>query len=231
MGSPPKTADQIAFQNKIILKIQLIGAKLSCGMEDQLKSNLSKIKFIGEKLNRVETKIPAFKQHLQELETNYKKVSNQFDDMFTAHEKTFLSVRRNLENANDKTIGELEMKMMHPMKHQKYLIETKSENNGSSCRHHYSRDIARMNPELPSFVSDKYKQRKLMNVDEVRAARYLHEAMHPRDMSWMSSISRSAELFSSDSCRKAILDSLNMAWTQDKFKNVEDKYNMKHQCE
>ena len=43
----------------------------------------------------------------------------------------------------------------------------------------------------------------------------------------MNVILRSATLFSSDGCRKAILDSLNMAWTQDKYKNVEDKYKMK----
>ena len=99
--------------------------------------------------------------------------------MFTAHEKTFLYVRRNLENANDKTIGELEMKMLHPMKHQKYLIETKSENNGTSCRHHYSRDIARMNPELPSFVSDKYKWGLRIITIIVRVGK--RENFHTRD--------------------------------------------------
>ena len=47
----------------------------------------------------------------------------------------------------------------------------------------------------------------------------------------MNVILRSATLFSSDGCRKAILDSLNMAWTQDKYKNVEDKYKMKEKWE
>ena len=47
----------------------------------------------------------------------------------------------------------------------------------------------------------------------------------------MSPARRSATLFSRDSCRKAILDSINMAWTTDKYKNVEEKYDMIKQCE
>ena len=43
-------------------------------------------------------------------------------------------------------------------------------------------------------------------------------------MAWLGPISKSATLFSSDSCRKAILDSLNMAWTKDRYKDVEEKY-------
>ena len=35
---------------------------------------------------------------------------------------------------------------------------------------------------------------------------------------------KSAALFSSDNCLKSILDSINMAWTEDKYKEVGDKY-------
>ena len=38
---------------------------------------------------------------------------------------------------------------------------------------------------------------------------------------------RSAALFSGDSVKKAILDSINMAWTMDRFRDVEDRQNMK----
>lgn len=38
---------------------------------------------------------------------------------------------------------------------------------------------------------------------------------------------RSATLFSGDSVKKAILDSINMAWTMDKYRDVEDRHNMK----
>ncbi len=38
---------------------------------------------------------------------------------------------------------------------------------------------------------------------------------------------RSATLFSGDSVKKAILDSINMAWTMDRFRDVEDRHNMK----
>ena len=90
-----------------------------------------------------------------------------------------------------------------------------------------------------------------MKVEEAKVERYLHEATHPSDMAWLDPISkwvsadtqlaslykymstarRSATLFSRDSCRKAILDSINMAWTTDKYKNVEEKYDMIKQCE
>ena len=83
-----------------------------------------------------------------------------------------------------------------------------------------------------------------MNVEEAKLERYLHEATHPRDMAWMEPISRSSEmnlfdghlhqsmfrsaaLFSGDSVKKAILDSINMAWTMDRFRDVEDRQNMK----
>ena len=83
-----------------------------------------------------------------------------------------------------------------------------------------------------------------MNVEEAKLERYLHEATHPRDLAWMGPISRSGEvwssdgffiksnfrsaaLFSGDSTKKAILDSINMAWTMDKFRDVEDRHNMK----
>ena len=47
----------------------------------------------------------------------------------------------------------------------------------------------------------------------------------------MSTARRSATLFSRDSGRKAILDSINMAWTTDKYKDVEEKYDMIKHCE
>ena len=80
------------------------------------------------------------------------------------------SCRRNAEHEHDKLIGELEMKMMQPLKHQKYLTSSKSEKypeiktNMTTCAqnvHHgrltRDRDRRDLNPELPGFVSDKYK--------------------------------------------------------------------------
>ena len=66
-----------------------------------------------------------------------------------------------------------------------------------------------------------------MSVEEAKVASYLRETVEPAQLAWMKPISKSAVLFSNDSCRKAILDSINMAWTKDKFKDVEDKYKMK----
>ena len=52
---------------------------------------------IGDKLNKLEGKNSAFKEHLHELEADYKRVSGHFDDILASHEKTFLSVRRSIE--------------------------------------------------------------------------------------------------------------------------------------
>ena len=36
------------------------------------------------------------------------------------------------------------------------------------------------------------RTRRVMNVEEAKLERYLHEATHPRDMAWMGPISRSS---------------------------------------
>ena len=87
-----------------------------------------------------------FGQHLQELETDYRRVSSYFDDIQSGHEKTFLTVQRHLDQSSERSLGELEMKMSHPIKYSKYsMIKPDG----------YSR--AALNPELPSFVSSKYR--------------------------------------------------------------------------
>ena len=156
-------------------------------MDDNLRSNLSHIRYystlqnelldssfmvlllircIGEKLYRIEKKIPEFKQHLEDLETDYRRVSTYFDDILASHEKTFLSVRRNIEQSDQKLLGELEMKMLHPIKYSKYKHSDNSEihqqtaasshYNNHTQYNHYIRERSEMNPELPSFVSAKY---------------------------------------------------------------------------
>ena len=74
-----------------------------------------------------------------------------------------------MEHEDDKLIGELEMKMMQPLKHQKYLTSSKSEKYSEiktnmttytqnvQGRLTRDRDRRDLNPELPGFVSDKYK--------------------------------------------------------------------------
>ena len=109
-------------------------------------------------------KIPEFKQHLEDLETDYRRVSTYFDDIFASHEKTFLSVRRNIEQSDQKLLGELEMKMLHPIKYSKCKHsdnsqihqQTASAYNNHTHYNHYIRERSEMNPELPSFVSAKY---------------------------------------------------------------------------
>jgi hypothetical protein len=59
-----------------------------------------------------------------------------------------------------------------------------------------------------------------MTVEDAKAAEYLREMSSNPTLAWMQPISKSANLFSSDNYRKAILDSINMAWTEDKYKKV-----------
>lgn len=205
-------------------------------MDDSLKSNLSQIRVIGEKLHRLEDRLPKFRQHLSDLEAGHKRVSGAYEEMLTQHGDTFLAVSRNIEMDEERRLRAREMEARQPIKNAKYSQhlnshpETRKMNQNRSSGHHvhYSaRDRAEMNSELPSFVSSKYKTRRAMNVEEAKLERYLHEATHPRDMAWMEPISRSAALFSGDSVKKAILDSINMAWTMDRFRDVEDRQNMK----
>ena len=63
-----------------------------------------------------------------------------------------------------------------------------------------------------------------MTIEDAQAAEYLREMRSNSSLAWMHQITKSATFFSSDSYRKAILDSINMAWTEDKYKEVGDKY-------
>ena len=58
--------------------------------------------------------MPGLKQHLSELETDYRRVAAFFDDIEAEHEATFTSVRRNIEQAEERKLGELEMRMSRP---------------------------------------------------------------------------------------------------------------------
>ena len=40
------------------------------------------------------------------------------------------------------------------------------------------------------------RTRRVMNVEEAKLERYLHDATHPRDMAWMGPISRSGQMWS-----------------------------------
>ena len=66
------------------------------------------------------------------------------------------------------------------------------------------------------FVRDA----KVMTIEDAQAAEYLREMRSYSSPAWMHQITKSAAFFSSDNCRKAILDSINMAWTKDKYKEV-----------
>ena len=97
-------------------------------------------------MNRIELKSDCFHQHLQELETDYRRTASLFDDIQVVHEKTFLAVQRNIDQSVQRSIGELEMKMARPLN--KYSIVNPVRER---------RERAELNPELPSYVASKYK--------------------------------------------------------------------------
>ena len=113
---------------------------------------------IGSKLNRIEEAMPGLKQHLSELETDYRRVAAFFDDIQAEHEATFTSVRRNIEQAEERKLGEMEMRMSRPLlaKYQKQSspLNFKSTNPRRTLG---SYERSELNPELPLSVSDKYR--------------------------------------------------------------------------
>merc|ERR1711936_329423 len=117
-------------------------------MEETLKTNLSHIKTIGNKLNEIEVKMPQLKQHLTELETDYRRVSAYFDDILAEHEKTFMSVRRNIEQSEERKLAEMEMRMTRPVA--KYQMQSSPVSYTSRLS---SFERSELNPELPVYVS------------------------------------------------------------------------------
>ena len=135
-----------------------------------MKTNLSQIKYkmeisptycaivilfrtIGTKLTEIEGRMPKLNQHLTELETDYRRVSAYFDDILTEHEKTFMSVRRSTEQSEERKVSELEMRMSRPVA--KYQRQTSPTSYIPRNRHSFER--SELNPELPLYVSDKYR--------------------------------------------------------------------------
>ena len=108
---------------------------------------------IGNKLNEIEVKMPQLKQHLTELETDYRRVSAYFDDILAEHEKTFMSVRRNIEQSEERKLAEMEMRMTRPVA--KYQMQSSPVSCYTSRPSSFER--SELNPELPVYVSDKYR--------------------------------------------------------------------------
>ena len=108
---------------------------------------------IGNKLNEIEVKMPQLKQHLTELETDYRRVSAYFDDILAEHEKTFMSVRRNIEQSEERKLAEMEMRMTRPVA--KYQMQSSPVSCYTSRLSSFER--SELNPELPLYVSDKYR--------------------------------------------------------------------------
>ena len=78
------------------------------------------LRVIGEKLHRLEDRLPKFRQHLSDLEAGHKRVSGAYEEMLTQHEVTFLAVSRNIEMDEERRLRAREMEARQPIKNAKY---------------------------------------------------------------------------------------------------------------
>ena len=100
--------------------------------------------------------MPGLKQHLSELETDYRRVAAFFDDIQAEHEATFSSVRRSIDQAEERKLGEMEMRMSRPLL-PKYHKQSSPLTFKSTNPKRTSYERSELNPELPLYVSDKYR--------------------------------------------------------------------------
>ena len=116
-------------------------------------------------MNHIEQQIPKFGQQIVDLGTDYKRVSEYFEDIVIDHEKTFLLVKRNLENEEERNIKEKEMKISHPIKthrcHKKFESHHENTENTSDKLYKWGKsdvfETVKEKQDVPSWVSDKYR--------------------------------------------------------------------------
>ena len=120
-------------------------------------------------MNQIQQQIPQFGKKIEDLETDYKKVSEYFEDLSVDHEKTFLMVKRNLENEEEHLIGEKEIKVLHPIRtHNCYNeIDLLKDNNLKKSLNFLNKKKSvfherfQQNQEVPCWVAEKYRLVKL----------------------------------------------------------------------
>ena len=78
------------------------------------------LRVIGEKLHRLEDRLPKFRQHLSDLEADHKRVSGAYEEMLTQHGDTFLAVSRNIEMDEERRLRAREMEARQPIRNARY---------------------------------------------------------------------------------------------------------------
>merc|ERR1711971_970074 len=183
---------------------------LESEMDQTLKRVNGELRMIGSRLDRIDQKLPKFDLKIKDLKEE-DKVARYWTGVETDHEKTFLRTQRRLDNTHERRVEAEERRRGRPL-----------------WNHHHTRlndgpDYLALRMEVPVWVQQKYKSSAVSTKNDPEMQTFLR-SMRRTENDWMQGISKSATLFSPDSCRKTILDSINLAWMSDKYKDVESKY-------
>merc|ERR1711963_173132 len=182
----------------VLCRLIFCGEKKSASMEGEVDQTLKRVngelRMIGSRLDRIDKKLPDFDLKIKDLKEEEDKVARYWSDLESDHQTTFLRTQRRLDNTVERRVEAEERRRGKPL-----------------WNHHHTRnadgpDYLALRMEVPVWVQQKYR------------------SMRRTENDWMRGISKSATLFSPDSCRKTILDSINLAWMDDKYKDVESKY-------
>jgi len=180
-------------------------------MDQTLKRVNGELRMIGSRLDRIDQKLPKFDLKIKDLKEEEDKVARYWSDLETDHEKTFLRTQRRLDNTHERRVEAEERRRGRPLW------------NHHHTRHADGPDYLALRMEVPVWVQQKYKSSAVSTKNDPEMQTFLR-SMRRSENDWMRGISKSATLFSKDSCRKTILDSINLAWMSEKYKDVESKY-------
>merc|ERR1711974_568028 len=168
---------------------------LDSEMDQTLKRVNGELRMIGSRLDRIDQKLPKFDLKIKDLKEEEDKVARYWSDVEMDHERR---------------------------------VESEERRRGRPLwNHHHTRhadgpDYLALRMEVPVWVQQKYKSSAVSTKNDPEMQTFLR-SMRRTENDWMRGISKSATLFSKDSCRKTILDSINLAWMSEKYKDVESK--------
>merc|ERR1711963_893738 len=201
----------------VLCRLIFCGEKKSASMEGEVDQTLKRVngelRMIGSRLDRIDKKLPDFDLKIKDLKEEEDKVARYWSDLESDHQTTFLRTQRRLDNTVERRVEAEERRRGRPLW------------NHHHTRHADGPDYLALRMEVPVWVQQKYKSSApgISTKNDPELQTFLR-SMRRTENDWMRGISKSATLFSADSCRKTILDSINLAWMSDKYKDVESKY-------
>merc|ERR1711963_741721 len=205
-----------SLEGTFIRSVQTYFRRKSASMEGEVDQTLKRVngelRMIGSRLDRIDKKLPDFDLKIKDLKEEEDKVARYWSDLESDHQTTFLRTQRRLDNTVERRVEAEERRRGKPL-----------------WNHHHTRnadgpDYLALRMEVPVWVQQKYRSTTGVSTKNDQEMQSFLRSMRRTENDWMRGISKSATLFSPDSCRKTILDSINLAWMDDKYKDVESKY-------